>query len=328
MNLKNFLEGVVNIEKIPLIVIVGPTASGKTGLAMSLAQKYNAEIISADSMQIYKYMSIGTAKPTKEEMQTIPHHMVDFFEPSQNFSVADYVVLAKECIEQVYAKGKQPILVGGTGLYVDSLIHNVQFGELQTDSDYKRYLENLYDEKGNEFVYNMLLQIDPICAENIHFNNKGRVIRALEVYKLTGIKMSDYQKQAISKSSNYNTIIIGLTAKDRSYLYDRIHIRVEQMMQEGLLEETKFLLDHNFKSTAAQAIGYKELFPYFTQNKPLEECVAMLKQQTRRYAKRQLTWFRRNQDIHWLEIDVEKNITAISEAIIEQHSKIKSKQSF
>lgn len=328
MNSKNFLEGVVNIEKIPLIVVVGPTASGKTGLAVALAKKYNGEIISADSMQIYKYMNIGTAKPTKEEMQSIPHHMIDFLEPSKNFSVADYVVLAKKCIEQIYAKGKQPILVGGTGLYVDSLLHNVQFGELKTDPDYRASLEKLYNEKGNAFVHNLLVEIDPQCAKNIHCNNKGRVIRALEVYHLTGMKMSEYQKQAILKTSNYKTVIIGLSAKERSYLYERIHTRVDQMMDQGLLEETKFLWEQNFGSTAIQAIGYKELFVYFTENKPLEECIAMLKQQTRRYAKRQLTWFKRNQDIHWIRIDEEQNIVAKSERIIEHNEIIENNQSF
>ncbi|MEG2295208.1 MAG: tRNA (adenosine(37)-N6)-dimethylallyltransferase MiaA [Oscillospiraceae bacterium] len=311
------------MKKIPLIVIVGPTASGKTGLAVALAKKYNGEIISADSMQIYKHMDIGTAKPTKEEMQNIPHHMIDFFEPSKNFSVAEYVPLAKACIQEVYGRGKQPILVGGTGLYIDSLLNNVQFGEMQIDVAFRAYLDELYNEKGNEYVYNLLNEIDPECAQNIHYNNRGRVIRALEVYRLTGMKMSDYQKLAISKSSDYDTLIIGLCVKDRSYLYDRIHTRIDDMMEQGLLQETKFLLDHNFCSTAVQAIGYKELFAYFTQNKPLEECITMLKQQTRRYAKRQLTWFRRNQNIHWIAIDIEQDSMAVSEHIIDQNGVFK-----
>lgn len=288
-------------NKIPLIVVCGPTASGKTALAVELAKLYNGEVVSADSMQIYKGMSIATAKPTAEEMQGIAHHLIDFVEPDVKFSVADYLPLARECISDIYSRGKQPIICGGTGLYISSLINNVRFEEIKSDPQLRARLEAEYKELGAHAMWQRLLEIDPETANSVHENNAPRVIRGIEAYLLTGKQLSQLRKESITEESDYKSCIIGLGFKDRAVLYDRINRRVDIMIEDGLIEECRSVYESCTLETACQAIGYKELIPYFKGEKPLDECVELIKQETRHYAKRQLTWFRRMEGINWVD---------------------------
>ena len=292
-----------NVMKTPLIVIVGPTASGKTYLSIEIAKKFNGEIISADSMQIYKGMDIATAKPTIEEMQGIPHYLVNFLNSDESFSVANYVVLAKEKIEEIRSRGKIPIIVGGTGLYINSLIDNIKFDDTSSDMKIRERLLKEANDKGNKFLLDKLNEIDPETARQLHENNLTRIIRAIEVYELTGEKISTQKIKSRMEESPYNPCIIGLDCKDRQKLYDRINIRVDKMVKMGLVEEANKVFHNNKLSTACQAIGHKELIPYFSGEETLEHCLYVLKQQTRRYAKRQLTWFRRDERINWIYVD-------------------------
>lgn len=303
------------MSKIPVIVVVGPTASGKTGLAIDIAKKYNGEVVSADSMQIYKEMNIGTAKPTIKEMDSVKHHLIDFVNPSQSFSVADYVKLAHKTIEEIYSRGKMPIIAGGTGLYVNSLLNNVQFKQTIDDSNVREELYDYAKKNGAEALHDILKEIDPISANNIHANNIPRVVRAIEIFKLTGITMSKHQEESRLVPSKYNALKIGLNYKDREVLYERINKRVDIMIDNGLLDEAKEVLSSEYASTAMQAIGYKELFPYIKGNISLEEAVSNLKRETRRYAKRQLTWFRRDEEINWFFPDEYKNIQIMQKNI-------------
>lgn len=288
------------MSRIPLIVIAGPTASGKTALSIELAKRFGGEIVSADSMQIYKYMNIGTAKPAEDEKCGIPHHMMDFLEPSVNFSVADYCEAAHKVIADIHARGKLPIIVGGTGLYIDSLVNNVDFGEPDADPMVRKELEELAEKEGNEAVYRILREIDPETAEKYHPNNLRRIIRAIEFYKLSGTTISEHAKE--EKNSPYHAVWFALDW-DREVLYERINRRVDIMLADGLLDEAKSLQERGYDraSTAMQGIGYKELYDYFDGNATLGEVVEIIKMNSRRYAKRQLTWFRRNKDIHWLK---------------------------
>ncbi|MBE7015610.1 MAG: tRNA (adenosine(37)-N6)-dimethylallyltransferase MiaA [Ruminococcaceae bacterium] len=283
----------------PLIVIAGPTASGKTGLSIGLAKALDGEIVSADSMQIYKYMNIGTAKPTEEEREGIPHHMMDFLEPDVSFSVADYCEMAHRVIEEIHSRGKLPILVGGTGLYIDSLVNNVDFDVDDENHEIRKELEALAEKEGVEAVHNILKEIDPETAEKYHPNNLRRVIRGIEFYRVTGKRISDHAKE--EKISRYNTVYFCIDW-DREVLYDRINRRVDLMVDDGLVDEVKYLLSQGYdkSSTAMQGIGYKEFYGYLDGKKTLDETLDEIKQSSRRYAKRQLTWFRRNKDIHWL----------------------------
>lgn len=290
-------------NKIPLLVVVGPTASGKTALAVELAKLYDGEVVSADSMQIYKGLSIATAKPTKEEMQGIPHHMIDFLDPGEPFSVADYVAIAGRIIREVRERGHLPILCGGTGLYVSSLIDNVIFDDTGSDPEIRARLEQEVKENGARCLWLKLRDIDPETAEKVHENNLPRVIRALEVYELTGIKLSEHKLNSRREASPYKTCIIGLTAEDRQYIYDRVNRRVDIMAENGMVEECRTVWEKGGLDTAAQAIGYKELIPYFEGRASLDDCLDQIKLSTRHYAKRQLTWFRRVADISWLKID-------------------------
>lgn len=292
------------MNKIPIISVVGPTASGKTGLAVEIATKFGGEVVSADSMQIYKHMNIGTAKPTKAEMNGIKHHLMDFAELDQSFSVADYVESAKQVIEDIHTRGKVPILTGGTGLYISSLINNIQFSKTESfDSGLREELYKIAETKGNKVLHEMLRENDPISANAIHENNIPRVVRAIEIYKLTGTIMSVHQQNSRKIPSIYNSLKIGLTYRNRATLYDRIGQRVDEMLSQGLIEEAKGILSSENASTAMQAIGYKELAPYFIGEKTLEQAVETLKQETRRYAKRQLTWFNRDEGINWFYVD-------------------------
>ena len=301
-------------KKQPLIAVVGPTASGKTAVGIELAKEYNGEVISADSMQIYKGMDIATAKPDKEEMQGIPHHLISELEPTSSFSVAEYVKLAQQKIEDIAARGKLPILVGGTGLYVSSLIDNINFDNAITDGSVRRKLTEEAECIGNEAMLERLREIDPEAAEKIPAANLVRIIRALEVYEVTGIPFSRQKELNRMQDSLYNSCMIGLTYKDRSVLYDRINRRVDIMLEKGLIEECRTVYENKKLGTACQAIGYKEFIPYFDGARPKEECIDKIKQYSRNFAKRQLTWFRRDERIQWVEIEED---TAFSTIIAE-----------
>ncbi len=290
-------------HKIPLVAVVGPTASGKTALAVHLAQQFGGEIVSADSMQIYRRMDIATAKPTPAEMGGVAHHLLDFLDPSQTFSVADYTAMAHPVIAQIHQRGHLPILAGGTGLYIDSVIENVSFTEIATDPEMRAALSQLAQEKGGTYLLEILQEFDPESAEKLHPNNLPRLIRAIEVYRLTGIPISEHQRQSKTTPSRYRSVMIGLSYRDRQKLYDRIDARVDQMLEAGLLDEAREILADSSLKTASQAIGYKELKDYFSGKEILSDAVARIKQESRRYAKRQLTWFRRNPEIQWLYFD-------------------------
>lgn len=290
-------------KKIPLIVIAGPTASGKTKLAVELAKIYDGEVISADSMQIYKEMTIASAKPTVEEMQEIPHHLIDILEPDYPFSVAEYVKMANDAILDVYSRKKTPILCGGTGLYISSLIDNVQFDETGGDNSIRERLTGIAKEQGNHALWEMLYEIDPETAEKVHENNLSRVIRGIEYFEQTGVKLSQQKTLSRREKSPYDACIIGLTFSDRAMLYDRINKRVDVMIENGLLDEARNMFENFTTATSRQAIGYKELIPFFENTASIDECIDKIKLETRHYAKRQLTWFRRIDGIKWVELD-------------------------
>ncbi len=295
------------MEKIRCAAVVGPTASGKTALAVELAKSLQGEVISADSMQIYRDMQIATAKPTAEEMQGIPHHLMDFLSPEESFSVSDYVQLARQVIDDVTARGKLPIVCGGTGLYVSSLLEYVQFEPTQTDPKRRQELYEEAQKDGGQALYEKLQKADPKRASEIHPNNLVRVVRAWELYESTGKTMDQLRAESHAEPSPYDACIIGLNFRDRAKLYARIDRRVDLMMEQGLLEEARRVLQNPQLKTAYNAIGYKELRPYFEHQASLESCLERMKMESRRYAKRQLTWFRRNPQIHWLYVDEMKS---------------------
>lgn len=291
-------------NKIKLITVVGPTASGKTRLGVELAQRYNGEVISADSMQIYKGMRIATAKPTQEETRGIPHHLMDFLPPDQTYSVAMFVSDAKKCIADVTSRGKLPVIVGGTGLYVDSLLKNISFHESQRSEDISDELWDLYYAEGIDKLLDMLKKIDGESAARLSVEkNPKRIIRAIEFYKTTGITITEQNKNSKTEESPYCPVKLGLNFEDRQKLYDRINKRVDLMLDEGLVAEAKRVYSSELSFTSVKAIGYKELFPFLQGELPLEECIEKLKQETRRYAKRQITWFKRDKEINWLYPD-------------------------
>ncbi|MCD7730213.1 MAG: tRNA (adenosine(37)-N6)-dimethylallyltransferase MiaA [Oscillospiraceae bacterium] len=289
-------------KKQPLIAVVGPTASGKTAVGAALAKEYNGEVVSADSMQIYKGMNIATAKPTDEEMLGIPHHLISLLEMDASFSVADYVRIAKEKISEIALRGKLPVLVGGTGLYVSSLIDNISFDNALTDGSVRKQLAEECARFGNEAMLDKLREIDPETAAVLPVGNITRIIRAIEVYEVTGIPFSKHKELSRLEESPYNVCMIGLNYADRNVLYDRINRRVDLMVEKGMVEECKAVFESEKLGTACQAIGYKEFIPYFKGEKNKEECIDKIKQDSRRYAKRQLTWFRRDERINWLEL--------------------------
>ncbi len=292
--------------KKTVLAVVGPTASGKSALAIELAKRLDGEIICCDSMQIYKEMNIGTAKPSFDEQAQVRHHLFDFADPKESFSCADYIPLAERVVEDILSRGKLPVFCGGTGLYLDRFLSGAQFEETEIDEKFRREMESFAWEFGNEALHNKLREIDPVSADEIHPNNVKRVIRALEIYKTSGRTKSELDKKSKEFESNYRAIQIGLKYEDRELLYDRINRRVDKMMADGLLEETKTLLDSGVfekNTTAAQAIGYKELLSYFDGQKSLEDAIENLKMATRRYAKRQMTWFSSHGDVNWLMAD-------------------------
>ena len=302
MNWKSNL--VDNMKNNKVIVIVGPTASGKTGLSIELAKRYNGEIVSADSMQIYKDMNIATAKPTIEEMRGIKHHLIDFLNPGETYSVGQYVLDAENAISDILSRDKTPIVCGGTGLYVDSLINGINFTEDSSDDKIRNELYQLAETKGIDYLLNVLKEFDPDSYENLsQQRNLRRIIRAIEFYKVTGKTITQQNIESQNTSSKFDYLIIGLNADDRQFIYDRINRRVDLMIESGLIEETKSVLQMNLSDTSIKAIGYKELIPYINNQSSLDDCIEKLKMETRRYAKRQLTWFRRNKMINWIYID-------------------------
>ena len=288
--------------KKPLIVLTGPTAVGKTSLSISLAKAVNGEIISADSMQVYKGMDIGSAKIRKEEMQGVTHYLVDILEPEEEFHIVKFQELAKAALEEIYAKGKIPILVGGTGFYIQAVTRDIDFTQAEQETSYREELEQFAKEKGAEYLHEKLREVDSKSAENIHANNDKRVIRALEFYHQNGTPISEHNEEQKQQTSPYNLAYFVLTAP-REILYERIDRRVDQMMEEGLLEEVKSLRERGCHRgmVSMQGLGYKEILAYLEGEYPLEEAVRILKRDTRHFAKRQLTWFRREQDVIWVD---------------------------
>lgn len=290
------------MNKIKLIVVAGPTASGKTSLALDIAERVGGEIVSADSMQIYKYMDIGTAKPTAEEQARAVHHLIDFADPARAFSVADYTELAHKTVADIVSRGKMPVVVGGTGLYINSLIDDVSFGEMEVDYKLREELSRIAEEEGGERLLEMLNEIDPVSAARMHPNNVRRIIRAIEFYRVSGIPISKHQEETKKTVSRYEPIMFCVDW-DREVLYERINKRVDIMIEDGLLDEVKNLLDMGYtrELNSMQGIGYKELISYLDGECTLDEAIEAIKQGSRRYAKRQLTWFRRDKRIHWLK---------------------------
>ena len=299
-----------------VVAIVGPTATGKTKLGVMIAEHFNGEVISADSMQIYEGMNIASAKPTAEEMCGIPHHLMGFVPQGEVFSVAKYVELAKQKIIEIHEKQKLPVIVGGTGLYIDSLLNNVEFVKTETDESLRKSLLESAEKNGAEYLWNQLNEIDPESAEKIEPNNIKRVARAIEIFKITGITISEQNRRSKMIPSPYEAIKIGLKTQDRAVLYDRINRRVDLMLEMGIVDEARELfINGSLGDTAKKAIGYKEFEPYFKHELPLDACVETLKQETRRYAKRQLTWFMRDKNIKWFNIDQYTNFDSIAEEV-------------
>ena len=299
-------------NKTKIIIIGGPTATGKTKLSVSLAKKFSGEIISADSVQIYKKLDIGSAKPTKEEMEEIPHYMIDIIEPTDSFSVCDFVMRAKAHIEDISARGKLPIIVGGTGLYISSLVDNVNFTETETDYSLRDELLKKAENIGAEALHDELLKIDPESAERIHPNNIKRVVRALEIYYQTGKTMTQHNARSKTVPSPYDFKMYALSS-ERSLIYDRINRRVDSMVENGLFGEVSYLLASGVTRDmqSMQGIGYKEIVSYFEGNLTKDEAIEKVKQNSRRYAKRQLTWFTRDERYMWLDIAKDIDIDSL-----------------
>lgn len=300
----------------PIVYVIGgPTASGKSKLAVELAKKVNGEIISADSMQIYKEMNIGTAKVNKEEMQGVQHYLVDFVSPDERYSVSNFRKDAERAIEEILAKGKTPIVVGGTGLYIDSLIYGIEFQDEEVDLEYREKLNKIADEEGLENLHKMAQKIDPEAMKKISVNDKKRIIRVLEIYHKTGKTKTEQELQSRKNEVKYEYKVFAITM-DREKLYERIEKRVDSMIEQGLIEEVKQILNkyHTFP-TAMQGLGYKEVVEYLEGSCTKEEMIGKIKKETRHYAKRQLTWFRKNKETIWLdgEKSTDENVSIILE---------------
>ena len=304
-------------DKIKALFIVGPTASGKTALSIEIAKKFNGEIVCADSMQIYKGIHIASAAPDREEMQGIKHHLLEFLELGDKFSVADYVLKARECIKDISARGKLPIIVGGTGLYINALLDNTEFIENETDFKLRERLEDEFDEIGAEAMLEKLKGFDSDTASRLHPKDRRRIIRAFEVYYQSGKSITEQNLLSHKTPSFINPLVIGITYSDREKLYERINKRVEIMLHSGLLEEARQTAKISSSKGAFQAIGHKELYGYIKGECSLEEAKEHLCRQTRRYAKRQLTWFRRDERINWLYPDKEDTVST-AEKLVEE----------
>lgn len=312
------------MTKKPLIILTGPTSVGKTALSIALAKAVDGEIISADSMQVYKYMDIGTAKITPPQMQGVSHYLIDELEPDDEFNVVRFQQMTKQCMLQIYANNKIPILVGGTGFYIQAVLNDIDFTENETDTSYRKELEQLLDLKGPDFIHMLLAEIDPDSAKAIHPNNSKKVIRALEFSKLTGDKISVHNEEQRKKESPYNFCYFVLN-KDRTTLYETINHRVDLMLEQGLLDEVKSLSGkgYNRNLVSMQGLGYKEILAYLEGESTLEEAIELLKRDTRHFAKRQLTWFKREKDVIWVDKDTFANEEAILKYMI---TKLKEKQ--
>lgn len=305
------------MNKPKVIVICGPTASGKTSLSIELAKKINGEIISSDSMQIYKDMNLGTAKPTKEEKQNIKHYLLDFIKPDERYSVAEFKKDAENAIEEILQKGKTPIIVGGTGLYVDSLIYGIEYQTIELDEEYRKELEEIAEKEGLEKLYEQAKKIDSKAIEKISKNDKKRIIRILEIYKSTGKTKTEQEIESRKKELKYDFKVFAINM-DREKLYNRINQRVDIMIENGLIEEVEVLLKKYSKfPTAMQGLGYKEVVEYIEEKISKEEMIEKIKMETRRYAKRQITWFKKNKQTIWIngEKDKKENIKFILENI-------------
>lgn len=296
-----------------LFVLIGPTAIGKTDLSIDLAKSLNGEIISADSMQIYKYMDIGTAKVNKLEMEGVPHHLLDFIDPDEEYTVSDYQRDATELIKKINRKGKLPIVVGGTGLYINSLVYNLNFARVPPNEAIREKYESLAAKYGNEYIHRQLAEIDRQSSDNIDIADRKRIIRALEIYEITGKTMSQYNKNFRQETDEYNLVMICLNM-DRSKLYERINKRVDIMIENGLVDEVKQILDLGYTKdlVSLQGIGYKEIIEYLDGKISLDLAVEKIKQGSRNYAKRQLTWFRRDKRIKWINVDDFENLNQLS----------------
>ncbi len=303
------------MKKTPIIVIVGPTASGKTALSVLLAKKFDCEIVSFDSMQVYKELSVSTAKPDLAEMNGVPHHLIDNLSVSENFSVATFCEMAKSAVKDIISRNKIPLFVGGTGLYIDSFVNNINFENIDKNDEVREKINNLEKEIGTDGLYKRLMEVDNKAAENIHPNNIKRVKRALEIYYSSGITKTEQDENSMKDSSPYKPLFIGINYKNRENLYNRINLRVDKMIENGLVNEAREFYKMPFSKTASQAIGCKELKPFINGKKSLDECVEKLKQETRRYAKRQITWFKRNKEINWYYPD-EQNYDIIVNSCI------------
>lgn len=305
------------MQKEKVIVICGPTASGKTALSIELAKRIEGEIVSCDSMQIYQEMDLGTAKPTKEETQGIQHHLIDFVSPDERYSVADYKKDAKRAIKEILQKGKTPIVVGGTGLYIDSLIYEIEYQNIEFDETYREELEKQVQEKGLEELYQQAKKIDPEAIQKISKKDKKRILRILEIYHATGKNKTEQEKESRKKEVEYDYQVYALNW-ERDKLYERINKRVDMMMEQGLIEEVEEIY-HKYDKfpTAMQGLGYKEVVEYLEGKTTKEEMTEKIKQETRRYAKRQLTWFRKNKQTIWLEAqeELQNNIQIILEGL-------------
>lgn len=310
------------MDKHKVIVICGPTASGKTKLSIELAKKINGEIVSCDSMQIYKDMNIGTAKPTEEEMQGIKHYLIDCVSPQTRYSVADYKKDAIFAIKEIFSKGKVPIIVGGTGLYLESLIYNIEYNEIEVDLKYREELEKIEKEEGLESLYKKAELIDPEAIKKISHNDKKRIFRILEIYKSTGKNKTQLEIESRKNKPEYDYLLFGITM-DREKLYERINLRVDLMIKDGLVEEVKKLCKkYKELPTALQGLGYKEVVEYLDGTISKEEMIEKIKQETRRYAKRQLTWFRKYDNLIWLDglSSLQNNINIILEEYGEKNN--------
>ncbi|MBQ8030621.1 MAG: tRNA (adenosine(37)-N6)-dimethylallyltransferase MiaA [Butyrivibrio sp.] len=290
------------MEKQKLIVLTGPTAVGKSKLSIELAKKIGGEIISADSMQVYKYMDIGTDKISKEKMEGVPHHLIDFLDPHEDFNVFTFQKLSKKAIKEIADRGKVPIIVGGTGFYIQAVLYDIDFTETDEDMTLRHELEERVKKEGTNGIYEELKKVDPLSAEMIHENNSKRVIRALEYYKKTGRPISEHNAEQSKKESCYDFTYFVLTDK-RETLYSRIEKRVDQMIKDGLEDEVKKLLSMNIPKTATamQGLGYREMIGYLNGEYDLDRAVYLIKRNTRHFAKRQLTWFKRERDVNWID---------------------------
>lgn len=298
------------MEKMPLVVLFGPTASGKTSLAVQMAKRIDGEVVTADSMQVYKHMNIGTAKPTIGEMEGVPHHLIDIVEPDENYSLSQYAEAAHKCIREVVSRGKTPILAGGTGLYIDTVVQNISLSEEVRDETYRKELLAFSEKNGNEKLMEQLRKVDAESAERLHLNDTKRIVRALEVFKATGIPQSEHIRRSKDKESPYDAHKFCIMPSNREKLYARINLRVDLMFEAGLLDEVKALYDRGIdeRFTSMQGIGYKEVLEYFRGNCDLECAKENIKQSTRRYAKRQVSWFKREENTIILPMEYEKNL--------------------